>query len=427
MKEYRFPAFEELPSIPELPDPFLKPDGTRVKTPEEWPEQREYLKAMLAHYLYGEMPPAPENTSGEVLFSRKCYHGRAIAETVRITFGPGLSFNADILRPACEGRVPVITWNQFKDCSGCPEEEEIVVRRGYAVAEFEKEQLAEDSAKGVAGPLASAYPGYSWGVIAMWAWMQSRLIDYLATTDYADMSKIVATGHSRGGKVALCAGIYDDRIALCAPNGSGCGGAGCFRFLGGRLGEGTAVCETAGSICDAFPFWWADEFAKFGLRSQKWTRSTCGDMGDVLEAMRGMMSVAGKTAHEDKLPFDLHFAKALIAPRALISTDGLSDTWANTFGTQVTWRAAQEVFDFLGVPQNNALHMRDGAHKFQSLDWLAIVDFADSVFFGKEIQNNTVRFVETKEAVPEQLKCALQKMDWRNDKLHYSWSKPQKD
>lgn len=150
-------------------------------------------------------------------------------------------------------------------------------------------------------------------------------------------------------------------------------------------------------------------------------------MGDVLEAMRGMMSVAGKTAHEDKLPFDLHFAKALIAPRALISTDGLSDTWANTFGTQVTWRAAQEVFDFLGVPQNNALHMRDGAHKFQSLDWLAIVDFADSVFFGKEIQNNTVRFVETKEAVPEQLKCALQKMDWRNDKLHYSWPKPQKD
>ena len=424
MTKYNFPAFEDLPSIPELPDPFIKPDGTRVATREEWPEQREYLKAMLAHYLYGEMPPAPGNTTGKVLFSRMCYHGQAIAETVQITFGEGLSFNADILRPAKEGKVPVITWNQFKDRHGCPEEEEVVVRRGYAVAEFEKEQLAEDNANGITGPLASAYPGYSWGTIAMWAWMQSRLIDYLATTDYADMDKIVATGHSRGGKVALCAGIYDDRIALCAPNGSGCGGAGCFRFLGGRLGEGTAMCETAGSVCDAFPFWWVDEFGKFGLRSQTWTRSTCANMGNPLEAMRGMMSVAGKTAHEDKLPFDLHFAKALIAPRALITTDGLADAWANTFGTQVTWRAAQEVFDFLGVPQNNALHMRDGAHKFQGIDWIAIVDFADSVFFGKDIQNNTIRFVETDDSAPEQLKEALKKMDWRNDKLHYSWRKP---
>ena len=63
-------------------------------------------------------------------------------------------------------------------------------------------------------------------------------------------------------------------------------------------------------------------------------------------------------------------------------------------------------------------------HILLALIGFAIVDFADSVFFGKEIQNNTVRFVETKEAVPEQLKCALQKMDWRNDKLHYSWPKP---
>ena len=52
-------------------------------------------------------------------------------------------------------------------------------------------------------------------------------VDYLFTTDWADTDKIIATGHSRGGKVALCAAIYDERIALCAPNGSGCGGAGC--------------------------------------------------------------------------------------------------------------------------------------------------------------------------------------------------------
>lgn len=47
MNKYDFSPKSELKAIHELPDPFLKPDGTRVQTREEWPEQREYLKAML--------------------------------------------------------------------------------------------------------------------------------------------------------------------------------------------------------------------------------------------------------------------------------------------------------------------------------------------------------------------------------------------
>lgn len=33
---YTFLKKERLPSISELPDPFLKPDGSRVAVPEEW-------------------------------------------------------------------------------------------------------------------------------------------------------------------------------------------------------------------------------------------------------------------------------------------------------------------------------------------------------------------------------------------------------
>ena len=54
MNKYDFSPKSELKAIHELPDPFLKPDGTRVQTREEWPEQREYLKAAdplpLWHY-----------------------------------------------------------------------------------------------------------------------------------------------------------------------------------------------------------------------------------------------------------------------------------------------------------------------------------------------------------------------------------------
>ena len=422
MSKYTFPAFEDLKPINELPDPFIKPDGTRVSKPEEWPEQREYLKQMLEHYMYGHAPAAPGNTTGEVLFSRVCYNGKAIAETVKITFGPGLSFISEILRPAKEGKVPVITWNQFTGRHGCPDEEEVVVRRGYAVAEFDKAELAADDASGITGPLASAYPEADWGTIAMWGWLQSRLVDYVLTTDWADPEKIIATGHSRGGKVALYCAIYDDRVAIAAPNGSGCGGVGCYRYLGGRMGEGTAVCETAGSMADCFPFWWADEFGKFGTRCQTWTRSTCADMGNVFESFQKM--IMGKTLNENLMPFDLHFTRILMAPRAIISTDGLSDTWANTFGTQICWRAAQEVFDFLGAPRNNAMHMRDGKHEFQKLDWYAIVDFADEQFYGKKTENNIVFAPDGFADQPAPMAAVMKKMDWRNDRVHYSWRNP---
>ena len=127
--------------------------------------------------------------------------------------------------------------------------------------------------------------------------------------------------------------------------------------------------------------------------------------------------IIGRTLHEDRMPFDLHFARLLIAPRAVISTDALQDTWANPYGTTVTWRAAQEVFDFLGMPKHNAMHMRDGLHDFQPLDWRIIADFADTHFEGKEPNPNIVY-------APDPPTDGRVDMDWRNERLHYSWRNP---
>lgn len=424
--KYEFREKSKLPSIKELPNPFEKPDGTLVKTPDEWPKQREYLKELLAYYLYGHMPVDSGITKGKVIFSRPVYNGKAVAETVKLTAGRSgeIVFCADVIRPVKEGKVPVFTWNQFAGRHGSPAEEEIVCKRGYAIIEFDKEQLAPDSGKAIDSIVAKAFPECDWGAIAMWAWGHSRLVDYLFTTDWADTDKIIATGHSRGGKVALCAAIYDERIALCAPNASGCGGAGCFRFLGSRYGEGIGVCETAGSINDMLGFWWTDAFGEFGARQKTYTRSNFPQVENQMELMKDLASdKLGTTLDEDRLPFDMHFAKALIAPRALITTEGLGDVWANTFGTQITWRAAQEVFDFLGVPEKNALHFREGKHEFQATDWLAIVDFCDEIFFGKEIVNNIVSFRPVKKTgTPMDAMMAM--MDWKPTKLHYTWANP---
>lgn len=426
MTDYSFLPKAQLRPIHELPDPFLKPDGSRVSSPAEWPAQREYLKAMLAHYMYGTMPPPPGNTRGEVIFSRAVYNGRAVAETIRITCGPddAIRFDCEMIRPAREGKVPVITWNQFKGRHGSPDEEEAVLGHGYAIVEFEKEQLAADNADAIRGPLATAYPGYTWGAIAMWAWAQSRVVDYLATTEYADMDRIVATGHSRGGKVAICAAIYDERFALCAASGSGCGGMGCYRYLGGRLGENTGLCETAGSVEDAFPFWWCDNFGEFGRRSGSYTRSSAPLITDFSEAIKLFdPATMGRTGDEAYLPFDLHFLRACIAPRPVISTDGLSDTWANPFGTQLNWRAADEVYRFLGAAGKNALVMRDGPHEYQKQDWQHVIAFCDQMFYGREPDKNIQRRDPAVQDNP--MAAVFPQMDWREECLHFSWRKPE--
>ena len=57
--DFRFPPVEELPSNAMMPDPFLRPDGTRVASHDAWPSQRAHLRATLEHYLYGTVPPKP--------------------------------------------------------------------------------------------------------------------------------------------------------------------------------------------------------------------------------------------------------------------------------------------------------------------------------------------------------------------------------
>ncbi len=341
------PDVKELPVVEELPDPFLMNDGSRVATKADWAKRREEIKAMMLYYQYGHMPPPPQNLTAEELSSKRMYDGAATEKRLLLSMGPGkkVKINVGMIIPRGRGPFAVILKNDT-GLGRVPIAEEIV-KRGYIVAEYVRTDLDPDS-KNTVGPAQAAYPEYDWATLAVWAWGGMRVIDYLVTLDVVDKGKIVFTGHSRGGKTALLAGALDERIALAAPNGSGCGGAGCYRIEGERS-------ETLAQITDPkrFKYWFHPRFRDF----------------------------AGK---ETQLPFDQHFLKALVAPRALISTDALGDLWANPLGTQQTFLAAQAVFDFLGAGDKNGIHFRQGGHAQNEEDWRALVDFADKQFFGKK-------------------------------------------
>ena len=207
------------------------------------------------------------------------------------------------------------------------------------------EKLEENRDNGVF-PL---YPEYNWRTIAAWAWGYSLIIDYFEKLDFVDKDKIVVTGHSRGGKTAFCAGILDDRIAITAPNSSGLGGTASHRYF--ELGMDD---QTIGHANLKNPHWWTAEYYK----------------------------LAG---YETRIPFDTHFGKAIIAPRGFINTHALQDYWANPFGTHLTHAAAKKVYAWLDAEDHIVMHWRTGGHAQGVTDWIALLDFCDRFFYGKEV------------------------------------------
>lgn len=343
-----FPGVDALPSIKELPDPFLRPDGERVASRSEWPEQRRRLLERVLHYEYGPLPPVPNNVAAEEKASRKIEATGATEKELLLTMGPERAVRARLILtiPPGKGPFPAIIkgdlgWGRV-DAAILAQ----AVKRGYLVAEFDRTNIAPDSAE--KGGVYAAYPDYDGGRLAAWAWGFHRVVDYLSTLDVVDKKHIAVTGHSRGGKTALLAGATDERIALTAPNNSGCGGAGCYRLQAPKS-------EDIAAITKSFPFWFHPRFRNF----------------------------IGKI---DRLPFDQHTVKALVAPRALLSTEALGDLWANPKGSQQSYTAAKEVYQFLGVPDRIGIVFRPGQHEHNAADWAALLDFADVQFFGKKVE-----------------------------------------
>lgn len=350
MQTSTFPTPQTAPQQPLLPDPFLRPDGSRLTRPDQWPAQRAYLLSLVNHYLYGAIPPPPENLTAKV-----------VSDTLQIQFtveGRPYAMECAYAQPEGPGPFPFVVL-----CGQQPGLAPWLRRAGYGLVCVDYEALAPDSDAYATGLCGQAYPGYDWRALAMWAWGMSRAADALLALGLSDPKGLVAAGFSRCGKAALCAAVQDARFAACIPVSSGCGGAGLFRVIGDRYGLRRPEAETLGSMTMRYRYWYwlSDEVAAFGNHAEDFA------LGD-----------------EQRLPFDLHFLQALVAPRPLLVAGALDDgLWGNPLGTAVAWRAAAEVYRFLGAPGHIGLHFREGGHAFLEEDWAAMTDFIDVTLRGR--------------------------------------------
>ena len=225
----------------------------------------------------------------------------------------------------------------------------MMMERGHAVSGFYATEAQPDDGtfeEGLArifGTTAQRKE-QEWGVLAVWSFAASCVLEYLLTLPEIDSEKIGVTGHSRCGKAALWAGVTDERFAWVMPNNSGCCGAALLR---GKHGENMA------SINLMMPYWFAPAFGTY-------------------------------VGREQELPFDQHTVLALVAPRILHVASGSTDFWADPVGEHRSTVMASEIYELYGNPQmpeqfpdvNTPVtagavgyHLRQGPHLLTEYDW----------------------------------------------------------
>ncbi len=379
---YDFKSIEQLPACNGLPDPFVKPNGKRVQTLGDWIEQRDYLKSLLSFYQYGHAPKRPyvRDLVIEQLDSVQRANDTILDERYAISWthnAQKMTFHMSIYRNVSEGHIShnlaVINnvdvllpfkWDENNKTARHYDRHEQrfkqiskIVAHGYTLCEFKRNDFfSVDAASKRDTGVFDMYQDYDWSAIAVWAWGQSLSLDVLIELGLTEPGKALSSGEALGGKVAVCAGIYDERFGSVAVINAGIGAT-----------ESPRLCDQRQWAIEMPETRWHPNFKKM-------------------------------LGHKDKLAFDVHMHQMLIAPRAFISIQKHVER-KHPLGTELMTRVAHPLYVAYGAPHNQALISSCGRN-LTKRKWDKILAFNDQYFFGKEADTNFYNLHHSEQALP---------------------------
>ena len=343
---------------PNLPDPLIAKDGTKITTADLWwSKRRAEIVEDFDREVYGRVPAVTPKVKWEVTKSSDQTVGDTAA-AVRQLVGhvdnsayPQITVDIQmtLATPAkATGPVPVVMEFGFIFPAGGPPRpqgnrpgapgapgapggfgqrgpswQQQVLAKGWGYAIVTPNSIQADNGggltQGVIGLCNKGQPRKpeDWGALRAWAWGASRALDYLETDKTVDAKQVAIEGLSRYGKAALVTMAYDRRFAVGLIGSSGEGGAKLHRRNFGELVENLT---SSGEY-----HWMAGNFLKYG----------------------GPLNAGD-------LPVDAHSLIALCAPRPVFisygasSGQGAEGTWVDQRGSFMAAVAAGPVYELLG-------------------------------------------------------------------------------
>lgn len=300
-----------------LPDPFTFFDGTKVTTKAQWDCRRKEILAMADKYLYGPVPPQPDEVTGTV-------SGGTVSITCTVgsmteTFTANISGSGDVIALELSGGIFPANRKRLSFENGF----EGKIRNLFGLSE-----VNTNVANG---------------------WMIDRVMDVLEQNPDSghDPTKIMVSGCSGCGKGAFLAGVFS-RVPLTVIVESGGGGAANLRQAEWfRHGEGDAIYQCSDAKPQSI-----DNLEDSGI---------CGPW--VTGAASWLRNDSSRVYN---LPFDQHLLLATIAPRYLLhfTNDHGVNSWCHLGGTceALSGWAAEPVWNALGVPERMGFHQYGAGH-----------------------------------------------------------------
>ena len=384
------PDLKDTPVTDNLPDPFTFVNGDGV-TRDTWADRAEEIRDMAQYYEYGFMPGDPDSVTAS-------YDPESGTVTVNVTVGEETrSFDANLFLPAAEGdfyedgKIPVLM-NLFFGFGSA--NNSTISNAGYAQAAFTYTSVAADN-NSHTGLFYDLYPYDASqyadrGTLVAWAWGASRVLDaleYLNENDPAlqgrlDLSRVAVTGQSRLGKASLVAGLMDERFGVTAPQESGSGGAGTYRYINYSTDEYPLQYSWAASPASG------SEILPHRPRNQGWNHN---EMLAYALDDRWYGEDFPDTLLGTRLPYDKNLVLSAIAPRGLYVICSNNDDANNNYGDATSYEGALPVYQALGIEDYLALDvgMSNAGHATSNDQIERLVEFMNWYFYGIEMSEET--------------------------------------
>ena len=326
----------KVPPYPELPNPLIFKDGSKVKTPEQWEKRRLEIMEDFDKEIYGRVPPNTPPVNWEIISQKDTVNGgypvhiKNLIGHVDNSGYPSVSVNIEmtLATPLKTSKpVPVIielSWifpaNWKIPQPEGPTWQQQLLGKGWGYAILIPTSFQADNGAGlIEGIIGLTNKGQprkldDWGALRAWAWGVSRAIDYFETDKDVDPKKIGVEGLSRYGKAAIVAMAYEPRLAIGFIGSAGAGGTKIFRRIFGEQVE---------NLASSYEYhWFAPNFIKY----------------------------AGPLNPND-LPVDAHELVALCAPRPVFISAGsptVEGGWVDAKGMFLSGVFAGPVYELLG-------------------------------------------------------------------------------